>query len=256
MRTLFGIGLFIVSLYASFASADYRDLYRDGKYTEALADLNQSTEATQGTYPYYFNRGIIHHALNQEALAVAYLSKAKSIDPSAEGLAIPLREANIQLVKWLGQHRLDATSTPVETLGEILPLDVFLVIFSGLSFLSWIGVFLVRSKRSVFMKAGFASLVLAALVGAWGFWLDQHPLFIVTNSRLVKSGPGESYLDRGAVELGMKLRVVGQMLEPGGAVGAAPVRWWKVRFNEKRDLGFLPEQSGLLLTDESNTPEG
>jgi hypothetical protein len=78
---------------------------------------------------------------------------------------------------------------------------------------------------------------------------------IVTESRLVKSGPGESFLDRGAVEPGMKLRVVGALTEtPVAGATTPPARWWKVRFNDRHDVGFLPERSGLLLTDESNTP--
>jgi hypothetical protein len=79
---------------------------------------------------------------------------------------------------------------------------------------------------------------------------------ILTESRLVKSGPGDSYLDRGGVEPGMKLRVIGEMLEtdPSNPTGTR-LRWWKVRFNERHDLGFVPQRSVLLLTGESNTPE-
>ena len=84
--------------------------------------------------------------------------------------------------------------------------------------------------------------------------MDRHPLVVMTQSRLVKAGPGEGFLDRGAVETGMKLRVVGEMFETQTSAALA-LRWWKVRVNERGDLGFIPESSGLLLTSESNTPE-
>lgn len=254
MRTLFYALLLTISLSASSVFADYRDLYREGKYSEALAALEQSPEAAQKSYAYFYNRGIIHHSLNQDALAVAYLSKASALDPSANEVAGPLRDSTANLAKFLGVSRLDGTSYPFETLGEWLPLDPLFIGFGVLAVLSWLGFFFIPSKRGAFAKTGFLFVLFAAGFGFWSLWNDQHPVVIMTQARLVKSGPGETFLDRGAVDVGMKLRVVGQMTEsvPEGSPAA---RWWKVRFNERRDLGFIPESSGLLLTDESNTPK-
>lgn len=253
MRVLF----LVAFLFASSAPADFRDRYKEGKFAEALTELESSPEATRKDYSYYLNRGLIHHALNQDSLAVAFLTKAKKLDSyGGRDVDEPLREATADLVKWLGVSRLDATSYGFETFGELLPLDLFFFGFGVLSILTWIGFFLFTKRREAFSRAGISMTLLAALFGGWSVWNDNHPLVIVTESRLVKSGPGESYLDRGGVEPGMKLRVVGEMREdalPGAS--NPPARWWKVRFNENHDLGFLPERSGLLLTDESNTPE-
>lgn len=245
----------IFFLSASALATDYRDLYRDGKYLEALAELEQSPEAVQKAYGYYYNRGIMHHALNQDALAVGYLLKARALNPAQKELEGPLNDATANLVKWLGASRLDATSFLFETAGELLPLDGLFFGLGSLSLLTWIGFVLVKKKRGVFMRAGFITLIFGAIFGLWSAWCDQHPLVIITESRLVKSGPSETFLDRGAVEMGMKLRVVGQMNEPFPDPSVKPRRWWKVRFNDKHELGFIPESSGLLLTDESNTPE-
>ncbi len=232
---------------------DFRTLYKEGKFAEALTALEQSPEATQKTHTYFLNRGIVHHALNQDPLAVAYLSKAKAMNPGdAEGDA-PLNEATASLAKEIGVQRLNATSYGIETLGEKLPLDAAFFLFAAISVISWFGFFLSKKRRGFFTRLGFITLVLTGLFGLWSYWLDQHPLFIATDARMIKSGPGESFLDRGNVDPGMKLRVVGQMFEATEA--STPTRWWKVRFNEHHDLGFIPERSGLLLTDESNTPE-
>jgi hypothetical protein len=251
MRALF-LGFLLL---ASSASADFRTQYREGKFAEALTELEQSPEAAQKSYAYYLNRGLIHHALNQDALAVAYLSKAKVLDDyGGRDVDAPLAEATAGLVKWLGLSRLDATSYGWETLGDLLPLEVIFFGFGILSILSWLIFFFFPKGRGFFARSGLVALLLAIVFGGWSFWNEKHPLVIVTESRLVKSGPGESYLDRGSVEPGMKLRMVGGMTENTGAAGTPPKRWWKVRFNEHHDLGYLPVRSGLLLTDESNTP--
>ena len=253
MRALFFVFLF----FALSASADFRELYKEGKFAEALVELEASPEAAKKNYAYYLNRGLIHHALNQDPLAVAYLSKAKAMDHyDGRDVDEPLKDATAGLVKWLGISRLDATSSPLETLGDALPLDILFFVSGMISLFAWLGFFVFSKRRDFIIRAGLTSLILTALFGGWSIWNDQHPLVIATESRLLKSGPGESFLDRGSVEPGMKLRVVGQMLEstpPGN--GATPSKWWKVRVNERHDLGFLPERSGLLLTDESNTPE-
>lgn len=248
MRTL---ALFIL-LFASSVSADFRERYKNGQFAEALSELEQSPEAASKAYTYYLNRGLIHHALNQDALAVAYLSKAKVVGTKKERAEIeePLAESTAGLVKWLGVSRLDATSYAFETAGEFLPLDGLFLGFGIFSILLWLGYFLFAKRRGPLMKAGLVTLGCAAFFGGWSAWNDQHPTLILTESRLVKSGPGETFLDRGAVEPGMKLRIVGVIPEPANPT----LRWWKVRFNDRHDLGYLPEQSGLLLTDESNTP--
>jgi tetratricopeptide (TPR) repeat protein len=252
MRALFlGILLFALS-----SEADFRERYKEGKFAEALTELEQSPEAAQKNFSYYLNRGLIHHALNQEPLAYAYLTKAKALNSSgAREVDEPLAEATAGLVKWLGVSRLDATSYGFEIVGDYLPLDLLFFFFGVVSILAWVGFFFFSKRRPFFLKSGLSLLALALWFGLWSMWNEKHPLVIVTESRLVKSGPGETYLDRGAVEPGMKLRIVGQMFEtevPGS--GAPPARWWKVRFNDHHDLAYLPERSGLLLTDESNTP--
>lgn len=252
MRTL----LLAFSLVALSADADFRERYKEGKFAEALTELEASPEAARKDYGYYLNRGLIHHALNQDPLAVADLSKAKALGGDRAELEAPLAEATAALVKWLGISRLDATSFGFETLGDFLPLDTLFFAFGIGSISAWIGFFFFAKRSASFARAGLVFLGFAALFGGWGLWNEKHPLVIVTESRLVKSGPGDSFLDRGAVEPGMKLRVVGEMSEAAASTsGQAPSRWWKVRFNDRHDLGFLPERSGLLLTDESNTPE-
>jgi tetratricopeptide (TPR) repeat protein len=238
----------------------YRDLYREGKFAEALTALEKTPDAAQGTYSYYFNRGIIHHALGQDALAVAYLEKANVLNPGSKELAAPLAEARANLAKFLGAGRLDVGSNPFESLGESLPIEPAFAVTGALALALWIAWLVPRWRRSGIQKSAVIALLLAVAFGAWSLWLDNHPQWITTQARMVKSGPGESFLDRGPIEAGMKLRVEGvahseDRLAPSLGPGGKPVKWYRVRFNDALDSGYLPEQSGLLLTDESSTPE-
>jgi hypothetical protein len=237
---------------------DYRELYREGKFAEALSALEQSPEALQGTYGYYYNRGIIHHALGQDGLSVAYLEKAKVLGSHTSEWKTPLEEATAGLVRSLGASRLDATSNVIEVVGESLPLDLIFIASGGVTVFFWIAFLLVRARRGVILRLGVAFLGLSLLLGAWSIWMSLHPLWIVSEARVVKSGPGENYLDRGTVEVGMKLRVEGEVYSDAseaGNPGAKAEKWLRIRFNEKQESGYVPARSGLLLTDESNTPE-
>jgi hypothetical protein len=237
---------------------DYRELYREGKFAEALSALEQSPEALQGTYGYYYNRGIIHHALGQDGLAVAFLEKAKVLGSHTTEWQAPLEDATAGLVRTLGASRLDATSNVIEVAGESLPLDVIFIVSGAVTVLLWFAFLLVRTRRSAILRLGIASLGLSLLLGAWSIWMSLHPLWIVSEARVVKSGPGENYLDRGTVEVGMKLRVEGEVdsnASEGVNSSEKPQKWLRIRFNEKQDSGYVPARSGLLLTDESNTPE-
>ncbi len=255
MRTLLLLLATCLFCASPVLAEDFRDLYREGKFSEALSALEASPEASEKSYSYYFNRGVIHHALNQAPLAVAYLEKARVMAPHSAEVREPLSAATANLVKWLGRAKLDPGSYFFESLGAQLPLDPLFLGFGILSLVSWFGFFAWKRIRTRFAQTGFISLLLAVLFGCWGTWLELHPQVVVIEPRLIKSGPGESFLDRGAVEPGMKLRVTGEMREEKlGAEGVSP-RWWRVRFNEQAEEGFLPERSGLLLRDESNTPE-
>jgi hypothetical protein len=245
----------LILLLASTAKADFRERYKEGMFAEALTELEASPEASERGYAYYLNRGLIHHALNQDPLAVANLLKARALNPSGKEVDEPLAEATAILVKELGRSRLDPTSNIIETAGDAMPLDLLFSGFAVLSLMGWFCFFIFPKKRKAFAQSASITLGLAALFGAWGLWMEHHPLFILTESRMVKSGPGESYFDRGPIDIGVRLRIVDEILgSKNSETDDKPTRWWKVRFNERHDLGYLPEQSGLLLTDESNTP--
>jgi hypothetical protein len=262
MRIRFRIGLlFFGAILCAVTTTNalarpYSDLYRDGAYAEALTALEGSSEAKEAGYAYFFNRGIIRLALQEAPQALADLEKAAILRPGASELKAPLQEARQQVAQKLGASRLDATSMGFERIGEKLPLDSLFFAFTTLAILSWCGVFFVRTRRGRFARFGFSALVLAVIFGLWGYWLDSHPYLAVVESRAVKSGPGEQYLDRGGVEAGMKVRVEGTILgAQAQGTELPPTKWWKIRFNDRRDAGFIPERSGLLLVDESNTPE-
>lgn len=227
-----------------YASADeaYRTLYQQGAYTEALQALEQSTVAKEETSVYFFNRGVIHHALNQHGLAVAYLEKANSMGAQDPELEEALRTSRIALGKFIGASKLDATSKPWEVWGDRLPLDLILIGLASLSFLGILAFFITKRVSLGLVGSG---IVLTLIVWGWESWMSAHPPGMVVESRIARSGPGDEFLERGTVETGMKLRLS----------GTSPVKgWYRVRINEAGEEGFLPGASLLLFTDGSNKP--
>lgn len=234
--------LLLLPLSVVHADDSYRDLFGRGQYNEALQALEQSPDGQQKTSTYYFNRGVIHHALNQSGLAVAYLEKAKSMNVTDEELEDALDDARDALGKFIGTSRLDPASLLWEQWGEELPLSWIWMGTTALA-LVCIALFFFTSRMPLSVLAAFVTLALLTL--GWDLWMGTHPGAMVLQPRIARSGPGDEFLDRGTVETGMKLRLT----------SLKPVQgWYRVRLNTSGDQGFLPETSVLLLGSGSTNP--
>lgn len=231
----------------AFGNESYLELYQRGAYEEALSALESSADAQNQTPDYFFNRGVIYHALQKPGLAVANLEKAKSLSDD-ERVSPALSAAQSRLAQMIGASRLDAASFSLESWGDELPLEwtwMVLVVFSVLGVIS---VFIgkpgkKRSFSTMSFRVTVALMIGGALIFSWDLWMTRHAPAMVVQSEIIRSGPGNSYLERGSVETGMKIRLIGVNPLQG---------WYKVRFDAAGEEGFIPASSLLLLASQSN----
>lgn len=119
--------------------------------------------------------------------------------------------------------------------------DVLFVFFASVSLVSAVVSFIKKRVGIHFYFLFFCSV----LFGFLSFWIQKNPPATIQDSVIVRSGPGENYLDLGALDAGMVVRVPFRQVHEG---------WVKIRFNQKGQEGYVPEKTLLLLEDESNKP--
>ncbi len=229
------------------AQETYLELYRRGAFTEALSVLENSPDATHQPPDYFFNRGVIHHALQQEGLAVAYLEKARTLSDDHR-VSDALFEAQKSLAQLIGASKLDPASYIFESWGDDLPLEWIWVVLVAFSVLGVIALLITKPQG----KQGFSgslmgiTLTLMTLAGigfSWDLWMLRHTPAMVLKSETVRSGPAETYLERGVLDAGMKVRLVGP---------SPLLNWYRVRFDAAGEEGFIPASSLLLLSAQSH----
>lgn len=223
--------------------ASYENFYKEGKFTEALLALqNEKEKLPEFTYAY--NRGVIHHALGQEPLALAYLERAHALNPSDTSVDEPLQAAQIAVGKALGSHRLDPASYSFEKVGELLPLDFLFILGGGFS-AALILFFMIANRRFNAKWAWSFALGFfwSAFFGSWSMWMDRHPALILVEDANIKSGPQAGVLEKGVAYAGTKVR---------GEESEEREGYLRVRISADGDQGFIAKKSLLLLSPESN----
>jgi hypothetical protein len=221
-----------------------------GKYKEAIdaLKLNPTYDAT-----YFYNLGVLHGRLEQPGLAVAYLEKANREsphDPEIQSSLKQAREALAQsLVRTGTEGVLDGGSTSLESFADRIQGDEILGVI-GLITLSvslfWIRAYLkTRNLTKTLLKPsgwfGVLALVLGfAFYGVYRAGSSTPPAVLLSKQQL-RSGPGMNYPEIGAIEAGVKVRIIGD-----------PARineqelWQKVRYRP-RQTAWLPLSSLLPL---------
>lgn len=228
------------------AKPEYEALYSAGKYADALSAL-ETAKSNLSEFTYSYNKGVVHHALGQEALAVAYLERARALQPNDPSIDEPLETSRVALAKIIGSHRLDPASYFFEQWGEWLPLDLFFVL-GGAALGLLILVFVVTNRKFSrnWSLSFLAGLTWVFIFGLWSFWMDQHPAYVVISDAVIKSGPQSGVLEKGMVYTGTKVRRTSSDEREG---------FIRVRFSGDGDEGFVELKSLLLLSAESNKQE-
>ena len=234
-------------------TAALKTLYNSGKYEEALNLLNSNTSETSS---FYYDSGNVFYRLGQFGLSVANFEKARKLNPHDPEIQHNLAASRTELEKSLGGERLDPASSWIESLSDHLPFDEIrgiLGLFALLCAFVWCRSYwkhrrlrLILSEPSGLLSLLAFSLSLA-LFGAQRIG-QSHPAAMCTRSQVVRSGPGEQFLELSRVEAGMKIRVLGPIAtsEDRGATQQNGEPWRQVRYSSD-GIGWVRSSSLLLL---------
>jgi hypothetical protein len=157
----------------------------------------------------------------------------------------------------IGESRLDPAAGPLRATLEDAPWNAIQLGLSALVLASALSVFLrYRSERSLARLASarrswvlggtVASLLLTSVL-SWS--LSGAPgagAAMALEAQIVRSGPGERFIDLGRVEAGARIRLTGRNIGTGGTDGTEQTteQWSQARFSPD-GVGWV--KSSLLL---------
>lgn len=200
-----------------------KGLYEADRLQDALELLQahpphlNSDHAPVAFSSYYYNLGTIYYRLNHLGSSLAYLEKAHRIQPWDSDIAQNLLRVKASLTRSLGSEQLDPASSELEQWGDNLSEDLVRIIFgvSGLlSGLLWTWIY--RKKRALksTLQHPLSLLSITLLISGTGLlsvqkWSSSLPPAICLEKQVVRSGPGDHYMELTRIPEGTKVRVLG-----------------------------------------------
>jgi hypothetical protein len=181
---------------------------------------------------------------NQPGVALAYLSKADALKPHDPQIQNNLGLARSALGRLIGKERLDPASSGLEALADRISLQEVrgaLGLLGLVVAILWLRAYLrTRSLRQTLLQpAGFIGLIglgVTLCLYAVERVASAHPPAFVIERQVIRSGPGEQFIQVMQTEPGMKVRLLGQ--ESGG--------WSQIRYS-RENIGWIKAASLLLL---------
>jgi hypothetical protein len=229
-----------------------KTLFDSGKYDAALADLQ--AHATQDAN-FYYNVGTIYHRMGRIGVSVAYLEKANRLQPHDPAIQKNLQLAREELSHLIGQDRLDPASTWAEGIADHVSLDEIrgtLGLLGSITMILWLQAYLRtrRLRKTILQPAAVCTFIgFLITIGLYSVerMAEAHPPAVCIERQVVRSGPGDRFLELSQLEAGTKLRVLGPAATAEGApVGANPEWWRQIRYSQE-GIGWVRVSSLLLL---------
>lgn len=243
MRTLRYIAaLAILSISVCWAD-DARSLYDQGKYAEALQQLEQSGMKTATDF---YNAGNCYFKLGKFGQALSYYEKALSLSPGDADIRynIKLAEANVEKrsarVKdqrfWMGTLIPAAKRVPESFADLLLALCTGALAVSAMQ---------AKRKKLRFQQA----IMQPRFLGVFGVWclacsltaavvMAHHTKFaaVVADLSVARSGPNDTFTELFKLPAGSKVELTGEQREG----------WVQVRFS-LGNVGWIMEKDLLSL---------
>jgi tetratricopeptide (TPR) repeat protein len=216
------LGLFLAGLQGWGQTADDvfnrgNELYRDGRFREAVEAYNTILNQGLVSAPLYFNLGNSQYRLGNLAESILSYERARRIDPSDPDIAFNLSLANLRTV-----DRIEAVPelflvTWAKSLSGFVPAAVTEATLIG----AWIGFFTVLSLLNLAPRISreralrLAAAVLVAVIIVAGGMLalqivqasDESGAIIVRNVVTAKASPDEQSVDTFVIHEGLKVRI-------------------------------------------------
>jgi hypothetical protein len=229
-------------------SADrIKSLYERGKFEDILLLLKKMPEEN---FRYYYNLGTIYYLLRKPGQGVAYLEKANRIKPHEPDVQNNLALAKTALAQAIGPENVDPSSNWVEHLADGVSLDEARAIlgFLGLCVvLLWIrAYFSERSLRQALFNPAGSIGVFCFLITVGVYFAQRRaasmPPTICLEADMIRSGPGDSFLQLSEGVVGSKYR----FMSSAQATGEKQEEWRQVRYST-HEVGWMRASSLLLL---------
>ncbi|MCX5785240.1 MAG: hypothetical protein NTX59_06095 [Elusimicrobia bacterium] len=188
---------FQASAYDKNELAELNDMYKNGKYQEALDGYIKMTE-TEGTNPYaFYNAGNAYFRLNKQGLAVLYYAKAFKLLPRDPDIRANLEYAMKQTGQALVPDGVPRSLHYVYYLLSDLELKALVIIFFWLA--CFIGALRSLAGTALKEKLKTAPYVMAAACLFFLLWIGIRDSSPFTNGAVAAapatllSGPGEKF---------------------------------------------------------------
>ena len=229
-----------------------------GKWDDAIKALQAHPHPEEASY--FYNLGVLTYRTGNLGAAVGYFEKANRIRPHDPDIQANLRIARKAVSQTLGSgQELDNASTWVESLSDHMPMDELRGTLGLLAFimtLMWTRSFMkTHQLRKTFVQSsgivGLLAFGLTASLYAAQRSAQAHPPAVSLQGQVIRSGPGNQFLEIGKLKPGMTVRLLGPvsaaMLANDPASKADGTETWhQVRFTED-EMGWVPTSSLLLL---------
>jgi len=249
--------LVIAGVSASSFAGDWgpweeaRALFDSGKFEEAIQSLR--AHATEDAR-YYYNLGTASFRAGKYGWAVAYLEKANSLRLHDSDTTHNLNLARNSLGQIIGRDRIDAASSWIETTTDQFSKDELLGILGlvglGTVFLWFRAYWRTRSVRKALVQPagwiGAAGLLICVALFAAQQAASLNPAAVALDRQIIRSGPGDTYMELGQLEAGTKIRLLGMEQQAVSPAGGAPETWRQIRFSAN-SVGWIRGQQLLAL---------
>jgi len=193
------------------------ELYRDGRFREAVDAYDSILDQGFVSAPLYFNLGNSHYRLGNLAETILAYERARRIDPSDPDIRFNLSLANLRTV-----DRIEAVPelflvTWAKSLAGLFPSSItettlgaaWILFFSILSVLNLAP----RVSQERFLRLlAFACLAVVLLAGGMLILQlmetsDESAAVIVSNVVTAKASPDEQSVDTFVIHEGLKIRI-------------------------------------------------
>jgi tetratricopeptide (TPR) repeat protein len=198
----------------------FQTLYGQGKYQEGLSVLLTLASQFHDDPTYYYNLGTTYLQVNQLGLALAYLEKANRLWPHQTHIQSNLLEVQKKLQirsKNAPSEPLGETLTLFEQIADRLSLDELrtaLGLFGFIVLALWSKAYWTHRNLRQTLVHPVRLLCMAGFILTFSLYLLQqsvmtHPPSICIMTQIIKSGPGEHFVNVTSLEEGAKVRLLG-----------------------------------------------
>jgi tetratricopeptide (TPR) repeat protein len=228
-----------------------RTLFESGKFDAALSELQKYPTPDAN---FFYNVGTIYNRMGKIGVSVAYLEKANRLQPHDPAIQKNLQLARDDLGRLIGLDRLDPASTWAEGVADHVSLDEIrgtLGLLGSITLILWLQAYLRtrRLRKTLLQPAAVCTFVgFLITIGLYSVerMAEAHPPAACIERQVVRSGPGDRFLELSQLEAGSKLRVLGPIANAEAAPGVVPEGWRQIRFSQE-GIGWIRVSSLLLL---------